>query len=254
MGGNAISIVHNRFSTLHNLLYCMYVVFLSSSFSTIYHVKIIHTGIQQSGIKNSALSSRCMPYALVGVVKRSRRARRSHRPHVAAFFTRGMLSRGRRTLSWTVGFTQRSVRVVTRTLQTRDALEDVRDTIPLGVATVVIDVRIDAALEVVRELEATAAVPALIVTPFCAGASRNGIPPGVGVTFLPCAAAACTRPVRWCKWETLSVAGDWKAMTLKAAVWVVMSTESGRRFMAAWRKEEVDAARHRQEKREETRL
>ena len=32
-----------------------------------------------------------------------------------------------------------------------------------------------------------------------------------------------------------------------------MVTEGGRRFMAAWRKEEVDAARHRQEKREATR-
>ena len=31
-------------------------------------------------------------------------------------------------------------------------------------------------------------------------------------------------------------------------------TEGGRRFMAAWRKEEVDAARHRQEKREAMRL
>ena len=31
-------------------------------------------------------------------------------------------------------------------------------------------------------------------------------------------------------------------------------TEGGRRFMAVWRKEEVDAARHRQEKREATRL
>ena len=31
-------------------------------------------------------------------------------------------------------------------------------------------------------------------------------------------------------------------------------TEGGRRFMAAWRKEDVDAARHRQEKREATRL
>ena len=30
--------------------------------------------------------------------------------------------------------------------------------------------------------------------------------------------------------------------------------EGGRRFMAAWRKEEVDAARHRQEKRKATRL
>ena len=37
-------------------------------------------------------------------------------------------------------------------------------------------------------------------------------------------------------------------------VWVEMVTEGGRRFMAAWRKEEVDAARHRQETREATRL
>ena len=39
---------------------------------------------------------------------------------------------------------------------------------------------------------------------------------------------------------------------LKTEVWVV--TEDGRRFMASWRKEEVDAAEHRQKKREATRL
>ena len=33
-----------------------------------------------------------------------------------------------------------------------------------------------------------------------------------------------------------------------------MVTEDGRRFMASWRKEEVDAAGHRQEKREAMRL
>ena len=43
-------------------------------------------------------------------------------------------------------------------------------------------------------------------------------------------------------------------MALNAEVWVETVTEGGRRFMAAWRKEEVDAARHRQEKREATRL
>ena len=32
------------------------------------------------------------------------------------------------------------------------------------------------------------------------------------------------------------------------------SSKGGRRFMAAWRQEEEDAARHRQEKREATRL
>ena len=37
-------------------------------------------------------------------------------------------------------------------------------------------------------------------------------------------------------------------------MWVETVTEGGRGFMAAWRKEEVDAARHRQEKREATRL
>ena len=42
-------------------------------------------------------------------------------------------------------------------------------------------------------------------------------------------------------------AGDWKATALEAEVWaetVVM--EGGRRFMAACRKEGVDATRHRQ--------
>ena len=49
--------------------------------------------------------------------------------------------------------------------------------------------------------------------------------------------------------------GEWKTMALKAEVWVEAVTEDGRRFMAAWRKEEEeDAARHRQEKREATRL
>ena len=50
------------------------------------------------------------------------------------------------------------------------------------------------------------------------------------------------------------IEGDWKATALKAEVWVETFTEGGRRFMAAWKKEEVDAARHRQEKREATRL
>ena len=43
-------------------------------------------------------------------------------------------------------------------------------------------------------------------------------------------------------------------MALKAEVWVEAVTEGGRRFMAAWKEEEDDAARHRQEKREATRL
>ena len=43
-------------------------------------------------------------------------------------------------------------------------------------------------------------------------------------------------------------------MALKAGLWVEAVTEGGRRFMAAWREEEEDAVRHRQEKREATRL
>ena len=40
-------------------------------------------------------------------------------------------------------------------------------------------------------------------------------------------------------------------MTLEAGVWVETVTEGDRRFIAAWREEEVvDAARRRQEKRE----
>ena len=58
----------------------------------------------------------------------------------------------------------------------------------------------------------------------------------------------------WFDGTTFGIAGDWKATTSKAEVWVETATEGGRRFIAAWRKEEVDAARHRQEKREATRL
>ena len=54
--------------------------------------------------------------------------------------------------------------------------------------------------------------------------------------------------------RAFGITGDWKATAFKAEVWVETVTEGGRRFMAAWRKEEVDAARHRQEKREATRL
>ena len=44
-------------------------------------------------------------------------------------------------------------------------------------------------------------------------------------------------------------------MAVKAEGWVEAVTEGGRRFMAAWRQEEEDAARHRQEeKRVATRL
>ena len=48
--------------------------------------------------------------------------------------------------------------------------------------------------------------------------------------------------------------GDWKVTVLKNEMWVDTVTEGGRRFVAAWRKEEVDAARHHQEKREATGL
>ena len=50
------------------------------------------------------------------------------------------------------------------------------------------------------------------------------------------------------------IAGEWKATASKAEVWVEAVTEGGRRFIAAWRKEEVDVARYRQEKREAMRL
>ena len=55
--------------------------------------------------------------------------------------------------------------------------------------------------------------------------------------------------------RAFDITGDWKRTALNAEVWVETVAEGGRRFMAAWRKEEeVDAARHRQEKREATRL
>ena len=53
--------------------------------------------------------------------------------------------------------------------------------------------------------------------------------------------------------RAFGITGDWKTMALKAEVWVKAVTEGGRRFMAACREEE-DAARHRQEKREATRV
>ena len=54
--------------------------------------------------------------------------------------------------------------------------------------------------------------------------------------------------------RAFDLTGDWKAMALKAEVWVEAVTEGGWRFMAAWRKEEEDADIRRQEKREATRL
>ena len=62
----------------------------------------------------------------------------------------------------------------------------------------------------------------------------------------------------WTDWVqsvilAFGITGEWKSMALKAEVWVETVEEGGRRFMAAWRTEEVDAARHRQEEREATR-
>ena len=54
--------------------------------------------------------------------------------------------------------------------------------------------------------------------------------------------------------RAFGVTGDWKAVALKAEVWIETVTEGGRRFMLAWREEEIDAARHRQEQSEATRL
>ena len=54
--------------------------------------------------------------------------------------------------------------------------------------------------------------------------------------------------------RAFGITGGWKATALKTEVWVDTVTKGGRRFMAAWRKEEVDAARHCQEEIEATRL
>ena len=54
--------------------------------------------------------------------------------------------------------------------------------------------------------------------------------------------------------RAFGIAEDWKATALRAGVWVETVTEGARRFMVAWRKEVVDAARYRQEKREATKL
>ena len=52
--------------------------------------------------------------------------------------------------------------------------------------------------------------------------------------------------------RAFGITRGWETMAVKAEVWVEAVTEGGRRFMAAWREEEEDAARHRQEKREAT--
>ena len=54
--------------------------------------------------------------------------------------------------------------------------------------------------------------------------------------------------------QAFGIAGGRKAMALMAKVSVETAAEGGRRFMAACRKEELDTARHRQEKREATSL
>ena len=52
--------------------------------------------------------------------------------------------------------------------------------------------------------------------------------------------------------RAFGIAGDWKATALEAEVGDETVTEGGRRFMAAWRKEEANAGRHRQEEGEAT--
>ena len=56
--------------------------------------------------------------------------------------------------------------------------------------------------------------------------------------------------------RAFGIAEDQKATASEAKMWVETVTEGGRRFMAAWGKEEdeVNAARHRQEKMDATRL
>ena len=54
--------------------------------------------------------------------------------------------------------------------------------------------------------------------------------------------------------RAFGIAGGWKATALEAEVWVETAAEGGRRFLATWRKEEIETTKHRQDKRESTRL
>ena len=54
--------------------------------------------------------------------------------------------------------------------------------------------------------------------------------------------------------RAFGIVGDWRATVVEAEVRVETVTEGGRRLMAAWRNEGVDAARHRQEERYATTL
>ena len=52
--------------------------------------------------------------------------------------------------------------------------------------------------------------------------------------------------------QVFGIACNLKVTALEAEVWVETATESWRRFIAAWREEEKDAAEHRHEKREKS--
>ena len=61
-------------------------------------------------------------------------------------------------------------------------------------------------------------------------------------------------PIAYRATPAFDIARDWKVTALEAEVGVEAVTGGGRRFMAAWRKDEVDTARYLQEKRETSRL
>ena len=50
--------------------------------------------------------------------------------------------------------------------------------------------------------------------------------------------------------QVFGIVGDWKATAVETEVWVETAKEGRRRLMVTCRKEELDAARHGQEKRE----
>ena len=54
--------------------------------------------------------------------------------------------------------------------------------------------------------------------------------------------------------RAFGITGDWKVTALRAEVLVDTAMEVRRRFIGAWRKGEVDAARHHQETKKAMRL
>ena len=90
-------------------------------------------------------------------------------------------------------------------LQVRNALEDARNSIPRELAAAFMDARIDAVLEVLRELKAATVARAVMATSICAGGCWSGTAPGLCEIFDPFGYRMVLCSLKWmedtvCRW------------------------------------------------------